>query len=142
MSSSTRDIDDNLDSRYNSFQESVSEYLIRHKSMLDVLSKLHESGARVNRAVVKAITSCGCVRVNAGKQELPSDISSYWEMKEYMATHLDGSLCEQCREVLEAELGRNLFYIAALCDLFSLSFAEVIEEERKRVAALGVFNLR
>jgi len=140
VSSSTRDIDDHLDSRYNSFQESVSEYLIRHKSMLDVVSKLQESSARVNRAVVKAITSCGCIEVNAGKQELPNDIT-YWEMKEHMETHIDGSMCEHCCEVLEAEIGRNLFYIAALCDLFSLSFDEVIDEERKRVAALGVFNL-
>lgn len=140
MSSSTRDIDDHLDNRYNSFQESVSEYLIRHKSMLDIVSKLQEANARVNRAVVKAITSCGCIEVKAGKQRLPSDIT-YWEMKKYMESHVKGEMCEHCREVLEVELGRNLFYIAALCDLFSLRFADVIEDERKRVTALGVFNL-
>lgn len=140
MSSSTRDVDDHLDNRYSTFQEAVSEYLIRHRSVLDVVSKLQEANARVNRAVVKAVTACGCIEVNATKQKLPTDIT-YWEMKKYMATHVQGGLCEHCQEVLEVELGRNLFYLAALCDLFTLDFATVIEEERKRVAALGVFNL-
>lgn len=143
MSSSPRntpDVDDHLDSRSATFQEAVSQYLIRHKSVLDVLSKLQEASTRVNRSVAKAVTSCGCIEVNAAKQELPSEIT-YWEMKQYMATHVQGSLCEQCKEVLEAELGRNLFYLAALCDLFSLDFCDVIDGERKRIAALGVFNL-
>lgn len=143
MSSSTRDtrdVDDHLDSRYSTFQEAVSQYLIRHRSVLDVLSKLQEANARVNRSVVKAVTSCGCIEVSASRQELPSDIT-YWEMKEYMATHVQGSLCEQCKEVIEAELGQNLFYLTALCNLFSLDFGDVIDGERKRVAALGVFNL-
>lgn len=143
MSSSTRDthdVDDNLDSRYSTFQAAVSQYLIRHKSVLDVISKLQEANARVSRSVVKAVTACGCIEVSAARQELPNDIT-YWEMKRYMTTHVEGTICEQCKEVLEAELGRNLFYLAALCDLFSLDFHDVIEGERKRVAALGVFNL-
>lgn len=143
MSSSTRDtrdVDHQLDNRYSTFQEAASEYLIRHRSIIDVLSKIQESSARVNRSVVKAVTSCGCITVNASRQELPSDIT-YWEMKNYMSTHLDGEMCEQCKEVLELELGRTLFYLAALCDLFSLKFDEVIEAERKRVTALGMFNL-
>lgn len=143
MSSSTRDtrdVDHHLDSRYSTFQEAASQFLIRHRSIVDVLSKLQESSARVNRSVSKAITNCGCISVNASRQELPNDIT-YWEMKNYMSTHIDGEICEQCKEVLEAELGRNLFYLAALCDLFSLKFDDVIEAERKRVAALGMFNL-
>lgn len=143
MSSSTRDtrgVDHQLDNRYSTFQEAASEYLIRHRSILDLLSKLQEANARVNRSVVKAVTSCGCIQVHASRQELPSDIT-YWEMKNYMSTHISGTMCEQCREVLEMEIGRHLFYLAALCDMFSLNFDEVIEAERKRITALGVFNL-
>jgi len=125
---------------YMSFQEAVSEYLIRHRSILDVISKFQEAGARVNRAVVKAVTSCGCVEVQAGRQQLPADIT-YWEMKQHMATHLKGEMCEHCREVLEQEIGRNLFYLAALCDLFNLELEALVEDERKRIATLGVFNL-
>ncbi|HEX6971006.1 MAG TPA: DUF1573 domain-containing protein [Limnochordia bacterium] len=122
------------------FQDAVAEYLIRHRSVLDILSKFQEANARVNRAVVKAITTCGCVQVNAAKQQLPSDIS-YWEMKQYMDTHLKGEICEHCREVLEMELGRNLFYAAALCDVFGLDLEEVMRQEQRRITALGVFNL-
>ena len=142
MSSSTRDtrdVDHQLDNRYSTFQEAASEYLIRHRSIIDVLSKIQESSARVNRSVVKAVTSCGCISVNASRQELPNDIT-YWEMKNYMSTHLDGEMCEQCKEVLELELG-------ALCLLGGTMrpvLAQVrrgIEAERKRVTALGMFNL-
>lgn len=123
-----------------SLQEVVSEFLIRHRSVLDVISKFQEANARVNRAVVKAVTYCGCIGVEAGRQNIPRDISVR-ELKNYMETHLRGSICEHCQEVLEQELGRHMFYIAALCDLFALDLESVVENERKRVATLGVFNL-
>lgn len=122
------------------FQHAVAEHLIRHRSVLDVLSKLQEANARVHRAVVKAITTCGCIQVNARKQRLPDDISLS-EMKAYMDTHLKGSICESCRDALEAELGRSLFYTAALCELFRLDLDRVMRAELSRVLALGVFNL-
>lgn len=142
MESKVHDLDQERDLNVNcaTFQKAVSEYLIRHRSILDVVSKLQEATARVNRVVVKSVTSCGCIQVNACKQEHPHDIT-YWEMKEHMATHLNGEMCEHCLEILEQEIGRNLFYLTALCDLFNLPLERVIEDERKRVTALGVFNL-
>lgn len=125
---------------YATFQQTVSECLVRHRSILDIISKFQESGARVNRAVAKAVTSCGCVRVDASRQQIPADIS-YWEMKEHMATHVKGALCEHCIEVLEQEIGRNLFFLAALCDVFDLDLDKLVEDERKRIATLGIFNL-
>jgi hypothetical protein len=140
VSSSHQDTNNHLDNRYGTFQDAVSEYLIRHRSVLDIVSKLQEADARINRSIVKAITSCGCIEVNASKQKLPTD-ATYWDMKKYMDTHLKGQLCDQCLEMLETELGRSLFYVAALCNLFNLNLAEVIEKETRRVTALGMFNL-
>ncbi len=37
---------------YNDFQEQVSRVLIRHKSILDIMTKLDEYNSRINRAVV------------------------------------------------------------------------------------------
>ena len=125
---------------YATFQQTVSECLVRHRSILDIISKFQESSARVNRAVAKAVTSCGCVQVEACRQQVPADIR-LWEMKEHMATHIKGAMCEHCVEVLEQEIGRNLFYLAALCDVFELDLDRVVEDERKRIATLGVFNL-
>ena len=121
------------------FQETVNEYLIRHRSVLDVLAKLQESNARTSRAVTKAVTTCGCIKIDAEKQQVPSDISLQ-EMKDHMHTHLDGQLCEHCREILEAELGNDLFYLAALCNLFDLNLYDILLKEQKKLTALGVFN--
>ena len=121
------------------FQETVSEYLIRHRSVLDVLAKLQESTARTNRAVTKAVTSCGCIKIDAEKHQVPGDIPLQ-EMRDHMQTHLNGQLCEHCREILEAELGNDLFYLAALCNLFDLNLYDILLKEQKRLAALGVFN--
>ena len=41
------------------FQEAVSYCLIRHRSIIDVITKLQESNARVSRAIAKSITVCG-----------------------------------------------------------------------------------
>ena len=122
------------------FQATVSEYLLRHRSILDVQSKLSEAAARINRAVAKSVTTCGCISVNASKQKFPTDVS-FRELKPFMATHLAGEMCEKCREVAESEIGATLFYLAALCSLLNLNLRDVLEKEYSRVNALGVFHL-
>lgn len=122
------------------FQDSVAQLLVRHKSVLDILSKYQESNARVNRAVAKAVTSCGCVRVNAEKQRVPPGVSIH-EIKNYMETHMDGELCQHCKEIVESEIGTNLFYLAALCNLLDLNLYDILIKEHNKLSALGVFNL-
>lgn len=121
------------------FQETVGEYLIRHRSVLDVLAKLQEANARTNRAISKAVTQCGCIQIAARRQQVPADVTLK-EVRGHMANHLEGELCEHCRDILEAELGNTLFYVAALCNLFDLNMYDVLLKEHKKLAALGVFN--
>ena len=122
------------------FQEAVDEYLIRHKSILDVLSKLGESSCRINRAVAKAVTSCGCIRIDATKQSIPPDAGSLESIRDYMKSHVEGHLCEYCSEVLEDEIGRTLFYLTALCNVLDLDPSSILQKEQERLTCLGVFN--
>lgn len=121
------------------FQVAVDECLLRHRSILDVVSKLHEAEARVCRAALKAATSCGCVAIEARKPEIPED-ATLEDLRRYMRTHLVGRLCEQCREVVEDEIGNLLFYLAALCNLLDVSLYDVLIKEHKRLRALGRFT--
>lgn len=121
------------------FQETVGETLIRHRSILDIMAKFQESNARVNRAVSKAVTNCGCIKVEADKQQIPLEISLN-ELKNYMSSHTQGQLCDHCKEIIEAELGNNLFYLAALCNLFGLNIYDIMLKEHKKMTALGIFN--
>jgi hypothetical protein len=57
------------------FQDTVDEYLIRHRSILDVQSKLSEAAARINRAIAKSVTTCGCITIQAGRQRFPAELS-------------------------------------------------------------------
>lgn len=122
------------------FQNTVSELLIRHQSILDVLSKLHEASARVNRAVTKSVTSCGCIKVNAEKRQIPEDMSIS-ELKGFLESHLNGELCTNCQEIIEAEIGRSLFYIAALCNQLNLNLYDIFIKEQKKLSTLRFFNL-
>lgn len=121
------------------FQVAVDECLLRHRSILDVVSKLHEAEARVCRAALKAATTCGCVAIEARKPEIPAD-ATLQDLKRYMQTHLVGRLCEHCREVLEDEVGKLLFYLAALCNLLDLNLYDVLLKEHKKLQALGRFT--
>ncbi len=123
------------------FQQAVSESLVRHRSILDVLSKLQEANARVSRAVAKAITTCGCLSVHAQKQCIPDHVSSYEEIRKYMDTHLEGCLCEHCRDILEEEVGSQLFYLAALCNLLDINMYDVFLKEHKQLSTLGPYSL-
>lgn len=125
---------------YDHFQDSVGELLVRHKSILDVLTKFQESQSRVNRAVVKAVTTCGCIEINSKKQKYSDEISLQ-ELKNYMDNHLSGKLCDNCRDVIEKELGNNLFYVAALCNLLDISMYDVLLKEYEKINTLGIYNM-
>ena len=122
------------------FQNTVAELLIRHHSILDVLYILQYSCARNNRATIKAVTGCGCINIKAEKQEIPPDISLI-EMKDYFGSHLEGQLCPNCREQVEAELGNTLFYMAALCNLTNLNLYDLFIKEHNKLSTLNIFNM-
>ncbi|URZ03407.1 nucleoside triphosphate pyrophosphohydrolase family protein [Clostridium felsineum] len=127
---------------FDEFQNLVEESLIRHSSLLDILSKLQESQGRINRAIVKSATRCGCIEINAKKQQLPEDLSDIKALKNSLKTHVRGKLCENCRDVLMNEIGNNLFYLSALCNTLDINLYDILLKEYDKIDTLGKFNLR
>ena len=123
------------------FQYTVSELLIRNKGILDSITKYQDSNSRVNRAIIKASTQCGCIEINSTKQIFPED-SDFDGIRENISTHLEGSLCDNCRDAVEKEMGRNLFYLASLCNTLDLNLYDILIKELERVKLLGKYNLR
>lgn len=123
------------------FQNTVADLLIRHHSVVDVLTKLSESSCRVNRSVIKAVTDCGCVSIQAQKIDIPDHLESVAELKACLDSHLRGELCAACDEVVTGELGKLLFYIAALCNVLDINLYDVFITEQKKSQALGFFNM-
>lgn len=131
---------------FDDFQNSVCESLLRHRSILDIMTKLQESEARINRAVAKSVTSCGCVTVEAikpqsqiDKDDMDMDIE---KLRNCLQTHMKGSLCDNCRDVIEGEIGNNLFYLTSLCNLLNLNLYDVLLKEYEKINTLGQFTLR
>ncbi|QXM07279.1 DUF1573 domain-containing protein [Crassaminicella indica] len=122
------------------FQNSVSEVLIRHKSILDIISKYQESCARVNRSIIKAATSCGCIHINAKAQEIPKDIS-YDELKDFLENHISGDLCDICKDKINEEMGNHLFYLVAICNSLDLDIHEILTKQCKNINTLGKYSL-
>ena len=130
----------NNESLCEDFQDQVSQVLIRHRSILDVMTKLDEYNARVNRAVAKSVTSCGCISVNATKQDYSED--TFEGMLDSVQTHLEGKICPNCKEILEEEIGSHIFYQAALCNTLGLNLDNILRKEYNRIKTLGVFSLK
>lgn len=126
---------------YDDFQNSVNDSLLRHKSILDIMTKYTESSARVNRAIAKAVTNCGCMNINARKQNLPED-DSLDNMCDCLESHITGELCDSCREVIEREIGNNLFYLTSLCNDLDISLYDVLLKEHDKMSTLGKFTFR
>lgn len=124
----------------NQFQETVRKNLYRHKSIIDTLSRLQESSSQVNRATAKAVTSCGCLKIEAGRQSFPEG-ATLEDVAREARTHLEGAACANCREVIETKLGTMLFYMTALCELLGLDLGEVINRENDRISTLGLYSL-
>lgn len=122
------------------FQKTVSGSLVRHRSILDAMSKFQEASAHVNRAIAKTVTDCGCLKIQAGRQPIPPE-ASLSEIAKYMQTHIEGLLCPNCKEIMEAELGNLLFYLTAICTLLNLDLDKIIAKEDERISMLGVYSL-
>lgn len=122
------------------FQYTVQELLFRNKSIIDSITKFQDSNARVNRAIVKAVTQCGCIRIDAKKQDMPED-GDFEEIRNAMDTHVIGKLCENCRDQIENELGKNLYYMASICNVLDLNLYDILIKEQERVKILGQYNL-
>lgn len=122
------------------FQETVEEYLLRHRSILDSTTKLQTASAQINRAIAKSVTQCGCLKIKAEKQRVPTK-TTLKEAKNHLSTHLEGKLCDNCKEVISTEIGTTLFYITAVCVLLGLDLHDIIKQEQERISTLGVFSL-
>lgn len=122
------------------FQDTVSEHLVRYRSILDAMSKFQEASSHVNRAIAKSVTTCGCLKIKAEKQPVPKD-ANLAQMAEYTETHLEGNLCPTCLENIESELGTSLFYLTAICTLLDLDLEKILQEENGRITALGLYSL-
>jgi len=125
---------------YDDFQNTVSEVLICNRSVLDVLSQIQEANARLNRVVIRTVTGCGCLKIQAGKKEIPSDVTLS-DLKKFLDSHLQGEMCDDCREAVENAIGRLLFYLAALCNLLDLNLHDILLKEQKQLKILGIYNL-
>jgi hypothetical protein len=122
------------------FQNSVEESLIRHKSIIDIMTKLSESTSRVNRALAKSVTNCGCVKIDAHKQNI-SDGASFDDISKILNYQIEGKLCDNCIEVLEDEIGSNLYYLAALCNALEINLFDVLLKEYDKIKTLGKFSM-
>ncbi|MCL6596333.1 MAG: DUF1573 domain-containing protein [Firmicutes bacterium] len=122
------------------FQASVSSHLIQNKSILDAITKLNESSLRVQRAVTRAVTQCGCIRIDASRQRIP-EVASLEQLGKLLDSHVRGELCKDCRDDVETEVGNALCYIAAVCELVGVSMYDCLIGVDKRIRALGMFHL-
>src|SRR5699024_1301295 len=122
------------------FQEQVSELLLRHRSILDVLSKLDQSNSSVHRSVIKSITECGCIKVNAEKQNYSEEVEPEL-LRKQMKSHVDGQLCDNCKDLVMGELCKNLFFLSALSNVLEIDLDEVLKKESGKCNTLGFFNM-
>ena len=123
------------------FQNVVNDLLMRNRSVLDILSKIQTSTSRVNRAVIKSVTHCGCVEIEGKKQTFPGEVSMK-NLSGLVSSQLNGELCEECRSTIEKEIGGELFYIAALCNTLGISLYDVVLSEKETLGTLGSYSLR
>jgi hypothetical protein len=129
-----------MSNAYSVFQDCVSDAQFRNKSILDIVTKLSEQTALLNRAVSKSVTHCGCVKINARKQCINNQ-KTIEENKFSLNTHLDGCLCARCKDKVEEEIGDLMFYLASLCETLDINLFNVIEQKTDFLKTFGKYSL-
>ena len=123
------------------FQNFIDDLVLRNKSILDQMTKLQDASARLNRTLSKSATTCGCIKMNIIKQQLDfAHITSPEELKSLLSTHIEGYPCPECNEAIEKEMGRVLFYLAAIANTLGISLSSVLENEKTRTNLLGNYS--
>ena len=122
------------------FQDYVSNAQFRNKSILDIVTKLSEQTAMLDRAVFKSVTHCGCIKINAEKQVICND-KTIEENKCILKSHVQGDLCPKCKEKIEEEMGDLIFYLVSLCDTLDIKLSDVISQKLDYLKTLGIYSL-
>lgn len=122
------------------FQDYAANLQFRNKSILDIVTKLGEQNALLNRAVFKSVTHCGCIEINACKQII-SNNKTLEENREDLSSHIDGELCQKCQDKIEEEIGDLLFYLASLCNALDLDLDDIMKHKLDQLKTLGIYNL-
>lgn len=128
------------DSKSDDFQQKVSALIIRNQNVVDILTKCQGACGKICRSTIKTATGCGCLEINAQKK-----IPTFSEEKDFSLqemTGITGTLCPECKDTIENEIGEMLFYIAGLCNALGLSMRHIMEKEIKNVEVLGKYSLR
>ena len=73
---------------------------------------------------------------------IPDEDDSLEHLSEVFSTHTDGKICDNCREVIEREIGTNLFYLASLCNILDINLYDVLIKETEKMNTLGKFTFR
>lgn len=132
---------------FDDFQNSVEDCFLRHRSIIDITSKLQESQARINRAIAKAITDCGCICIDStcnskhGNKNNSEDIDVQI-LNKCLDTHIQGELCSNCSEIVQKEIGNNMFYLTSLCSLLGLNLYDILLQENNNLKTLGKYTLK
>ena len=122
------------------FQRKVALLIARNNNILDILTKYQDSCAKVCRTAVKSATGCGCIKISA--QKTPFDINAIKRLSPKELSGTEGSLCPDCKDRLENEIGESLFYLAAICNALEMSMKDIMKKEIGNVEILGKYSLR
>ena len=105
---------------------------------------MQESSARVQRAVAKAVTVCGCIEIDAARQALPDPASediSYADLKQYVQSHLGGSFATIAATSSKRSWARPTFTPPRCAETFNLHAADILAKEKQRLDTLGIYSL-
>ena len=123
------------------FQILANNLLTRDRSLLDTMTKLQDTCAKLNRTLSKSITKCGCISLNAQKQRFPAN-GEWSRLHNYADDQVEGELCPKCRDFVEQSIADTLFYLACVCNTFNISMEELLQKELGQLHILGQYNLK
>ncbi|GKX31306.1 hypothetical protein SH1V18_37860 [Vallitalea longa] len=124
------------------FQCTVKENDYFNKNILDQLAKLQEVAAKLNKNIIRACTYCGCIEINANNKLYSYNDDINLDMIKILDPHhITGTLCEDCRDRIENDIGSCLYHLACISNSFDLNLNGILLQEMNKVNLLGKFNI-
>ncbi|NMC56310.1 MAG: hypothetical protein GYA50_03705 [Eubacteriaceae bacterium] len=110
------------------FQAYVDDKVTNKQNMSEILKELNENSYNLFNVITQCEIQCGCIKSYDTLEYELKNINYDQLMKLYI-----NSACDECREKIEAQIGKCILSLTSVCSLCGINIADIFIKEHRNI---------
>lgn len=111
------------------FQAYVDDKVTNKQKMSEILKELNENSYDLFKVITQCEIQCGCIKPGESIEFEHRNINYDQLLKLYT-----NSACDECREKIEAQIGKCILSLTSVCSLCGINIADIFIKEHRNIA--------